>query len=125
MHDARNSMENMWPLCYSVMNFPPTLRNKVNVGLHVASYCQGYNVATEMFANEMLDLWHNPIVVDEVKYTVVVSQIVMDGPARTKFTKCQKTATSLHGCNLCDFGGRSFGPKESNRNRVVFDSHRR
>ena len=123
MHDSRNSLDSMWPLCYSIMNFPPSLRNKVNLGMHIASFCRGYDVAIEMFAQEMLDLWRNPIVVGGITYYVMVAQIVMDGPARSKFTKCQSTATSLHGCNICNLSGRSFGVK-GNR-RIVFDSHRR
>ena len=123
MFDSRNSLESMWPLCYCIMNFPPSMRNKVNLGLHIASFCQGYEVATRMFAEEMLDLWKNPIIVNDIPHFVMVSQIVMDGPARSKFTKCQSSATSLHGCNICDLSGRSFGGKGSNR--VVFDCHRR
>ena len=99
--------ESMWPLCYSIMNLPPCLRNKVHIGMHVASFCKGSPASLDIFAIELLDLWKDPIVVDGKRYYVMVSQIVMDGPGRSKYCKCQAT-TSLAGCNLCDVKGESI-----------------
>lgn len=100
------SGESMWPLCYSIMNLPPCLRNKVHIGMHVASFCKGSAASLDIFALELLDLWKDPIVVDGRRYYVMVSQIVMDGPGRSKYCKCQAT-TALAGCNLCDVKGKS------------------
>ena len=96
--------ESMWPLCYSIMNLPPCLRNKVHVGMHVATFCKGSTASLDVFAQELLDLWNHPIEVDGKMFYVMVSQIVMDGPGRAKYCKCQAT-TSLAGCNLCDVTG--------------------
>ena len=100
-----NNGPSMWPLCYSIMNLPPCLRNKVHLGMHVASFCQGSVASLDLFAKELLDLWNHPIVVDGQEYYVMVSQIVMDGPGRSKYCKCSST-TSLAGCNICDVTGK-------------------
>lgn len=109
----------MWPLCYSIMNLPPSMRNKIHIGLHVASFCHGIAASQTMLAEELLDLWNNPIVVDDDRYYVVVSQILMDGPGRTKYTKCRST-TSFQGCNICCLPARGFG-----LGRSVYDGIRR
>jgi hypothetical protein len=109
----------MWPLCYSIMNFPPSMRNKVNIGLHVASFCNGAEASQQVLAEELLDLWENPIEVDGDRYYVVVAQILMDGPGRSKYTKCRPT-TSFDGCNICCLPGRRFG-----QGRTIYDSFRR
>ena len=96
--------ESMWPLCYSIMNLPPCLRNKVHIGMHVATFCKGSTASLDIFSQELLDLWNHPIEVDGKMYYVMVSQIVMDGPGRLKYCKCQGT-TALAGCNLCDVTG--------------------
>jgi hypothetical protein len=109
----------MYPTCYSIMNFPPSMRNKVNVGLHVASFCNGCDASQKVLGEELLNLYDNPIVVDGVRYYVMVAQILMDGPGRTAFCKCRST-TSHDGCPLCDVNARSFG-----KGRRVYDSFRR
>ena len=94
----------MWPLCYSIVNLPPCLRNKVHLGMHVGSFCEGTVASLDMFAKELLSLWNNPISVDGQAYYVMVSQVVMDGPGRSKYCKC--TTTVAHaGCNICDMTG--------------------
>lgn len=109
----------MYPLCYSIMNFPPSMRNKVNVGLHVASFCHGVDASQMVLAEELLFLFDEPIAVDGKRYYVVVAQIVMDGPGRTTYCKCRAT-TSHSGCVICDVDARSFG-----QSRRVYDSFRR
>jgi hypothetical protein len=94
----------MYPLCYSIMNLPPCLRNKVHVGLHVAAFCQGSTASLDLCAKELLDLWHNPITIGGKIFYVMVSQILMDGPGRVKYCKCQST-NAFSGCNLCDVTG--------------------
>jgi len=112
----------MWPLCYSIMNLPPALRNKMHIGLHVASFCDGAIASQEVMADEMLDLWKNPIRVNTKTYYVVISQILMDGPGRTKYTRCRST-NSKEGCNICDQPGRVFGKPPYHR--IVYDGCRR
>ena len=108
----------MWPLCYSIMNLPPSLRNKVNVGLHVASFCDGAEASQIVLADELMQLIVRPIEVDGIKYYVMVAQALFDGPGRTKYMKLLST-NSLEGCPLCDVDARTWG------NRRVYDSWRR
>ena len=44
----------MWPLCYSIMNLPPSLRSKMHIGLHVASFCDGAHASQDVMADELL-----------------------------------------------------------------------
>ena len=32
------SGKSMWPLCYSIMNFPPCLRDKPHIGMFMSNY---------------------------------------------------------------------------------------
>jgi hypothetical protein len=111
--------KSFWPLCYSIMNLPPSLRNKVNIGLHVATMCNEAMASQKVFAEEMLDLWMDPIECNGVSYYCVVTQILMDGPGRQKYCRVRST-TSFDGCNICDFPAREFG-----QGRRVYDGFRR
>ena len=95
----------MWPVVYSIVNFPPSLRNKLHLGLHVAAFDNGNDLPLEMFAKELLSLYENPIEFNGIKYLVIVSQIVMDGPGRSSFCKLLGHTALKGGCNLCDFKG--------------------
>jgi hypothetical protein len=88
------------------------------VGMHLASFDNGSTAALEMFAEELLDLWNNPIIIDGISHYVVIGQILMDDKGRESFCGVQG-ATSLAGCNLCHFEGRTFAK------RTVFDGARR
>jgi hypothetical protein len=90
----------------------------ISIGIHIASFDNGSTAALEMFAEELLDLWNNPIIVDDISYHVVIGQVLMDDKGRESFCGVQG-ATSLAGCNLCHFEGRTFA------NRRVFDGARR
>ena len=81
--------KSMWPLCYSILNLPPSLRDKVHVGMHVASFDDGSDAATELFAHELLHLWETGFIVDGRKYYACCPQVVMDGRGREKFCKVQ------------------------------------
>jgi hypothetical protein len=95
---------------------------QVNIGMHVASFCDGAAASQDVLADELLDLWNNPITFEGKTYYVMVSQILMDGPGRSKYCQCRGT-TSLDGCNICDVKSRTFGQKPSYR--TVYDSFRR
>jgi len=101
------------------MNLPPSIRNKVNIGLHVASFCNGVEASQVLLAEELLDLWENPIEIDGDTYYVMVAQILMDGLGRVKYTKV-RGSNSFEGCNICCHPGRGFGP-----GRTVYDGFRR
>jgi hypothetical protein len=83
------SGKSMWPVCYCIMNFPPSLRDKMHIGMHVASFDNGSDAGIEVFTNELVYLWENGIVVNECKYYVCCPQIVMDGRGREKFCNVQ------------------------------------
>lgn len=86
--------------------------------MHIASLDNGSRAALRMFAEELLDLWQRPIHWKGKDYYVVAGQILMDGKGRESFCGVQG-ATSLAGCNICHYPGRTFG------NRRVFDGARR
>jgi hypothetical protein len=86
--------------------------------MHVASFDDGSFAALKVFAQEMLDLWNEPIVIDGKRYFVVIGQILMDDKGRESFCGVQG-ATSKAGCNICHFEGRTF------KTRQVFDGIRR
>lgn len=86
--------------------------------MHIASFDDGSQAALKVFADEALDLWKNPIVVGDNQYRVVIGQILMDDKGRESFCHVQG-ATSLAGCNICHFEGRTFGT------RRIFDGVRR
>jgi hypothetical protein len=86
--------------------------------MHVASFDDGSEASLQMFADELLDLWHNPVDVDGQKNVVVLGQILMDDKGRESFCGVQG-ATSKAGCNICHFEGRRF------KTRQVFDGIRR
>ena len=95
----------MWPIIYSIVNFPPSMRNKLHLGLHVASFDVGTRVSLDMLAKELKSLHENPIEFKGFKYFVFVSQILMDGPGRNSFCKLLGPAALNGGCNHCDFKG--------------------
>jgi len=47
----------MWPLVYSIMSLPPSLRDKPHIGMHLASFDDGSEAALEKFADELDRLW--------------------------------------------------------------------
>lgn len=110
----------MWPLAWSLLNFPPNLRDKFHLGLHLASFDTGSEAALILFARELLDLWENPIICTKThkKYRLAMLQIIADGPGLCKVTKTTGCAC-LYGCNLCDFNGITYA------NGVYADAYRR
>ena len=89
------SGKSMWPICYCIMNLPPSLRDKMHVGMHVASFDNGSDAGLEVFTNEMFFLWENGLYVDGCKYYVCCPQIVMDGRGREKFCNVQVSFYSI------------------------------
>ena len=45
----------MWPLVYSIMSLPPSLRDKPHIGMHLASFDD--EAALKKFADELDHLW--------------------------------------------------------------------
>ena len=112
--------ESMWPMTYSIVNFPPSLRNKLHIGMHVLSFDHGSTAALDKCASELLDLYNNPIESNGRKYYVIISQIIMDGQGRCKYCKLEGQRSLSGGCHSCNFKGRAFGPR-----RTVYDGYRR
>ena len=95
----------MWPLIYSIVNLPPSMSNKLHLGLHAASFDNGNDATLSMLANELRSLHEYPIECNGFKYYIMVSQILMNGPGRNSFCKLLGPAALKGGCNLCDFKG--------------------
>jgi hypothetical protein len=104
------SGKSMWPLAWSILNFPPNLRDKMHLGMHLASFDTGSDAALILFARELLDMWRNPIqqsVAPFKKYKLALLQILADGPGLCKITHTTG-ASAHHGCNLCNFSGEPY-----------------
>ena len=67
-------------MCITCMSNDTILCTRV--GMHVASFDDGSFAALNCFAQEMLDLWNDPIVIDGKGYFVVIGQILMDDKER-------------------------------------------
>jgi hypothetical protein len=78
------SGKSMWSLCYSIMNFPFSLRDSLPIGMHMAAFDDGSMSSLAMFAEECLDLWLNPIECDGKQYYVAVGQLLMDDKSKQK-----------------------------------------
>ena len=112
--------DSMWPLTYSITNFPPCLRNKLNVGLHVLGFDLGSTACINKCAEELLQLFNKPIEMYGYKFYVMITQIIMDGKGRESYCRLQSQRGFAGGCHVCDFKGRAFGNK-----RTVYDGYRR
>ncbi len=62
----------------------------------------------DLFAEELLDLWENPIVHEGVEYKVALIAGIWDGKGYEKVTHT-RGGSSHSGCNKCDFHGVTFG----------------
>lgn len=107
MHHNMKSDKSMWPIFYSIMNLPPSLRHVSHVGMHMAGFDLGAYCSLEIFADELLELWNNGFVVDGQRYKVFLIEILSDSRGREKLMKVQGSG-SMAGCSKCDFAGRTF-----------------
>jgi hypothetical protein len=117
MHHKMKADKSMWPIFYSIMNLPPSLRHVVHVGMHMAGFDLGAQCSLDIFADELLTLWNTGFVVNGQQYKVFLIEILTDSRGREKLMKVQG-AGSLAGCSKCDFRGRVFGKT------VVYDRWR-
>ena len=67
-----NSTNLMYPLSYKVLNLPPSLRNKVHIGMHLAYLDSESKQCCKILAMELIDLYVNPIVINDTNIHVVV-----------------------------------------------------
>ena len=118
MHHQMKNDKSMWPIFYSIMNLPPSLRHVVHVGLHMAGFDLGAYCTLDIFADELKELWEKGFVVNGQRYKVFLIEILTDSRGREKLMKVQG-AGSMVGCSKCDFGGRTFA------NARIYDGWRR
>ena len=107
MHNKTKADKSMWPIFYSIMNLPPSLRHVVHVGMHMAGFDLGAYCSLEVFADELKQLWETGFSVNGQQYKVFLIEILTDSRGREKLMKVQG-AGSLAGCSKCHFEGRSF-----------------
>lgn len=55
------------------------MRYKMHVGMHVATLDSGNDGALQLFADELLDLWENPIIIDNIKFRVALVYSIRHG----------------------------------------------
>jgi len=68
MHSNMKAEKSMWPIFYSIMNLPPSLRHVVHVGMHMAGFDLGAYCSLEIFADELVELWDKGFKVDGQLY---------------------------------------------------------
>jgi hypothetical protein len=107
MHSNMKTDKSMWPIFYSIMNLPPSIRHVVHVGMHMAGFDLGAYCSLDIFADELLQLWNEGFTVDNQRYKVFLIEILTDSRGREKLMKVQG-AGSLSGCSKCDFPGERF-----------------
>ena len=106
--------KSMWPILWSIINFPPELRDKPFLGLHMASLDTCSIAAIQVFVDELQQLWDIGFNVNGRHYVVALIEIICDGRGREKIKKVQGGGSSIAGCHICDFKGYSFAK------RIVF-----
>jgi len=97
----------MWPIFYSIMNLPPSMRSIIHVGMHLAGFDLGGYASLDIFADELLQMWTTGFVVAGQRYKVFLIEILTDSRGREKLMKIQG-AGSFAGCFKCDFKGITF-----------------
>ena len=103
-----HSGKSIWPVTWSLLNFPPELRDKLHLGMHCASFDDGSEATLSLFCEELLSLWNDPIIFNGKVYKVALISAVFDGKAYDKFTRTTG-ASAFEGCNKCHFEGVRFG----------------
>ena len=81
--------DSVWPIFCSILNFPPTLRNKLHCGSFLLGITDKDYCIWDAIVNEMLDLWVNGIVVQGIKYRVAIVRVVLDGRGMETLLKVQ------------------------------------
>jgi hypothetical protein len=108
----------MWPIFWSILNFPPEFRDKPFIGMHMASIDTCTQASLQILVDELKLLWEEGFYMNGRRYVVALISIICDGRGREKIRKVQG-AGSHAGCHLCDFRGTSFAK------RVVFRNWQR
>ena len=109
----------MYPLSYKVLNLPPSLRNKVHIGMHLAYLDSESKQCCKILAMELIDLYVNPIVINDTSIHVVVLSETFDGKGYEDWYNVQGCG-SIAGCPKCiNFHGTYVSP-----GRITFEGMR-
>jgi hypothetical protein len=119
-----------WPLMITILNLPPSIRNKIGVGMFLVtmlSGCQGTvaenTLFDKCFVNELKLLQEGLIVFCRNQYFFVQVRLIyhcVDTKALGKLLKVHET-NSLAGCPFCVEGK---GTHRSTLNKTVYPGHR-
>jgi hypothetical protein len=81
--------ESMWPITYCILNFPPVIRGKIHLGLHMLGIDDGDHAIWETVVHEFNTLWLQGLLIDNIRYRVAIVRITMDGRGLEFFTKTE------------------------------------
>jgi hypothetical protein len=128
---SRKHCNSFWPVLLTILNLPPTYRNRPGIGMHLMSIYVGKDECVisdflfrELFVQELRRL-NDGIIMEMVQpngipklYFIQVRIIgfVLDTPA-VQEVACVQTNNSYMGCGLCDSG---TGIRRSHFDKTIY-----
>jgi hypothetical protein len=82
-----DNAKSIWPLFYSILNYPPCLRGKIHYGLHLLAIDDGKDPVWDAVVSEFLDLWNHGVNIDGNIYRVAITRVILDGRGLEHLTK--------------------------------------
>jgi hypothetical protein len=122
--------KSFWPLMITILNLPPSIRNKIGVGMFLITMFSGVQgtpaenyMFDKCFVEELKMLQEGLIIYCREKYFFVQVRLIyhcVDTKALGKLIKTHE-ANSLMGCPFCEIGK---GSKRAKLDKVVYPGHR-
>ncbi|XP_065659991.1 uncharacterized protein LOC136083963 [Hydra vulgaris] len=107
----KSNSTQLWPILASILGMEPFA-----VGLFCGNKKPPFIVNLRTLVDELNELRHNTLHVNNIDYIVTVYAFFCDAPARTML-KGIVSHTGLHSCERCTMVGKSL------KNRIVFSHH--
>ncbi|XP_065679324.1 uncharacterized protein LOC136093943 [Hydra vulgaris] len=107
----KSNSTQLWPILASILGMEPFV-----VGLYCGNKKPPCDVYLCALVNELNELQHNALHVNNIDYIVTVYAFVCDAPARAML-KGIISHCGFHSCERCTMVGRSL------KNRIVFSHH--
>jgi hypothetical protein len=127
----KSSVKSFWPFMITILNLPPTYRNRLGIGMHLLSIFTGKAGSTtesfllnDLIVQELILLERGITVnVKDTSYFIQCRMIltILDTIAVQDFLKIQ-TVGSYSGCGFCNAG---TGVRRSILSKITYPGHRR
>jgi hypothetical protein len=76
-----DNAKSMWPIFYSILNFPPTLRGKIHYGMHMLAIDDGKDPVWDAVCE------CHGLIIDGNIYKVGITRVILDGRGLEHLTK--------------------------------------